>query len=267
MERSGFGRGFGRGGTEKRGMRRTRRGRRPGAEFKEWNPITKLGRLVKAGKIRSMEEIYLHSLPVKEPEIIDTFFPPNGTVVLKDDVMKIMSVQKQTRAGQRTRFKAFVAVGDIDGHLGLGVKCAKEVATAIRGAIAAAKLSLIPIRRGYWGNKIGKPHTVPMKVSGKCGSVRVRIVPAPRGTNIVGAPTTKKLMNFAGVHDCFTSASGSTKTRGNFMKALFDALSKTYGYLTPELWEPTVFTPSPYQAFSDELIAMTQPIKFAEDDN
>ena len=43
-----------------------------------------------------------------------------------------MPVQKQTRAGQRTRFKAFVAIGDHNGHVGLGVKCSKEVATAIR---------------------------------------------------------------------------------------------------------------------------------------
>ncbi len=84
---------------------------------------------------------------------------------LKDEVLKIMPVQKQTRAGQRTRFKAFVAIGDHNGHVGLGVKCSKEVATAIRGAIVAAKLSVIPVRRGYWGNKLGKPHTVPCKVS------------------------------------------------------------------------------------------------------
>lgn len=75
-----------------------------------------------------------------------------------------MPVQKQTRAGQRTRFKAFVAIGDENGHIGLGVKCSKEVATAIRGAIILAKLSVVPVRRGYWGNKIGKPHTVPCKV-------------------------------------------------------------------------------------------------------
>merc|ERR550519_1722740 len=79
-----------------------------------------------------------------------------------------MPVQKQTRAGQRTRFKAFVAIGDYNGHVGLGVKCSKEVATAIRGAIIMAKLSIVPVRRGFWGNKIGKPHTVPCKVTGKC---------------------------------------------------------------------------------------------------
>merc|ERR1711881_701049 len=126
----------------------------------------------------------------------------------KDEVMKIMPVQKQTSAGQRTRFKAFVAVGDQDGHVGLGVKCAKEVATAIRGAIIAAKLSLVPVRRGYWGNKIGLPHTVPMKVTGTCGSVSVRLIPAPRGSGVVGSPVLKKMMAFAGIKDVFSSSCG-----------------------------------------------------------
>src|ERR1700712_5626869 len=121
-----------------------------------------------------MEEIYLFSLPVKEYQIVDFFLPK-----LKDEVMKIMPVQKQTRAGQRTRFKAFVVVGDSNGHIGLGVKTAAEVATAIRGAIWSAKTSIVPVRRGYWGSLAGKPHTVPLKVTGKSGSVRFRIIPAP----------------------------------------------------------------------------------------
>jgi len=205
---------------------------------------------VKDGRIKFLEQIYLHSLPIKEPQIVD-YFIPSG--VLKDEVMKIMPVQKQTRAGQRTRFKAFVVIGDQDGHVGLGVKCSKEVANAIRGAINHAKLSLIPVRRGYWGNKIGRPHTVPGKVNGKCGGVRVRLIPAPRGSGIVAAPASKKLLSFAGVEDVYTRTMGSTATLGNFAKATFDAISKTYGFLTPDLWKDYVFVPALYQEFSQQL--------------
>jgi len=204
---------------------------------------------VKDLKIKSLEQIYLYSLPIKEAEIIDFFLGPS----LKDEVLKIMPVQKQTRAGQRTRFKAFVAIGDYDGHVGLGVKCAKEVATAIRGAIIQAKLSIIPVRRGYWGNKLGKPHTVPCKVTGKCGSVTVRLIPAPRGTSIVAAGVSKKLLQMAGIDDCYTSANGTTATAGNFAMATYLAIAQTFSYLTPDMWAQTDFGKTPYQEFTDYL--------------
>lgn len=200
--RRGFGeRGGDRGGRGGRGGDRGRGGRggrggRPGGgrgDDKDWTPLTKLGRLVKYNLIKSLEEIYTHSIPIKESQIVDELLIKSKKE-LSDEVMKIISVQKQTKAGQRTRFKAVVACGDADGHVGLGVKVSKEVQIAIKGALVAAKLSLVPVRRGYWGNKIGNVHTVPIKVMGKCGSVRVRLIPAPRGSGIVGAPTSKKLL-------------------------------------------------------------------------
>jgi len=248
-EGRGRGRGRGRGGP--RGKPRAGPGGAKGEEV--WVPVTKLGRLVKEKLIKRLEEIYLYALPIKEYQIVDLFLNQGGK--LKDEVMKIMPVQKQTRAGQRTRFKAFVIVGDSDGHVGLGVKCSKEVATAIRGAIILAKLSVVPVRRGYWGNKIGLPHTVPTKVTGKCGSVRVRLVPAPRGTGIVAARTPKKVLQFAGIQDVFTASKGSTKTLGNFVKATFAAIEVTYAYLTPDLWKETRLTKIPFQEHTDFLFA------------
>jgi len=216
--------------------------------------VTKLGRLVKEGYIKSIEDVFLYALPIKEYQIVDFFFPKpkeaTKASVLKDEVMKIMPVQKQTRAGQRTRFKAFVVVGDYNGHVGLGVKCAKEVATAIRGAIIQAKLAIIPVRRGYWGNNIGAVHTVPTKVTGKVGSVSLRLVPAPRGTGLVAARVPKKLLQLAGIQDVYTQSRGSTRTLGNFVKATFEAITATYGYLTPDLWKEFKLQQAPFTQYS-----------------
>ncbi|CAJ1963759.1 unnamed protein product [Cylindrotheca closterium] len=251
--RGGFGRGDGgrgRGGRGGRGRGRGRgRGGGRGGDENVWVPVTKLGRLVKEGKIGSIEEIFLFSIPVKEAEIIDFFLKDK----LKDEVMKIMPVQKQSSAGQRTRFKAFVAIGDENGHIGLGVKCSSEVATAIRGAITAAKLNIAPVRRGFWGRANGLPHTVPCKVTGKCGSVRVRLIPAPRGTGLVSSPAGKKLLHMAGIDDCYCSSTGHTRTMGNFIKAIFYALRATYGYLSPELWKENALIDHPYQEHTDFL--------------
>merc|ERR1711991_24558 len=214
---------------------------RGGAESKEWVPCTKLGRLVKEKKISSLEEIYLFSIPIKEHQIVDTFL---GEGTLKDEVMKMFPVQKVSSAGQRTRFKAYTVVGDENGHIGIGSRVGKEVAIAIRASLIAAKLNVIPVRRGYWGNKLGAPHTVPVKVTGKSGSVAVRLVPAP---------VPSKILQFAGIEDVYTSSMGSTRTTANFIMATFYALRKTYAFLTPDLWAQTEGARDPTDEHSEFL--------------
>jgi len=255
-EGRGFGRGRGRGRGGDRG--RGGRGGRGGDEAKEWVPCTKLGRLVKEGKIESLEEIYLFSMPIKEHQIIDAFIK-EGT--LKDDLLAIFPVQPQSSAGQRTRFKGYVIAGDSNGHVGVGSRTGKEVAVSIRAALIAAKVNIVPIRRGYWGNKLGTPHTVPMKVTGKSGSVSMRLVPAPRGTGLVAAPLPTKILQLAGIEDVYTSSVGMTRTRGNFIMATFYALRKTYGFLTPDLWRNTQPNRDPTDEHSEFLTNFKKAIQ------
>lgn len=234
-QRRGNDRGFGRarGG---RGGRGAKPGGARGGKFdaKAWRPLTRLGRKVEKGEIKNLEEIFKHSLPIKETEIVDRIIGDIDTY--KEEMIKVKPVQKQTRAGQRTRMKVWVLIGDGRGHIGVGQKTHKEVQGALQGAVAQAKMNLIPVRLGYWGNRIGMPHTVPMKLTGKNGSVRVRLIPAPRGTGIVGGPASKKVLLMAGISDCYTASRGTTQTKGNFLYATYHALAKTYTYLTPDFW-------------------------------
>eukprot|EP00032_Breviata_anathema_P000383 JZ549053.1.p1 GENE.JZ549053.1~~JZ549053.1.p1 ORF type:complete len:115 (+),score=51.58 JZ549053.1:382-726(+) len=106
---------------------------------------------------------------------------------------------------------------------------------------------------GYWGSNIGKPHTVPCKLTGSCGSVMVRLIPAPRGTGIVAGNTPKKILGYAGIQDVFTSSDGQTKTLGNFAKATFYAIAASYEYLTPDMWPQQRVPMTPFQEFTDVL--------------
>ena len=92
---------------------------------------------------------------------------------------------------------------------------------------------MIPVRKGYWGSKLGTPHTVPCKLTGKCGSCRVRLIPAPRGTGLVAATVTRKVLAMAGIEDVYCRSKGQTRTTGNFIVACFLALRKSYKILTP----------------------------------
>lgn len=231
-------------GTEKRN---------PGKPFarreEEWVPKTALGRLVKMRKITSLDQIFKFSHAIREPGIVD--FLCGGS--LKEEVLSVKSVQKQTRAGQKTRIKVVVVVGDEKGHIGLGTKASKEAASAIRGAIARAKCAIRPVRLGLWDGTEGKPHTVSCKGSGKCGTSVVRVIPAPRGTGIISGKVNKKIFELAGIRDLYTSSSGATSTTENFAKASIAALETTSSMTLPCQWDEQPRTLNPLLEFADIL--------------
>jgi len=201
--------------------------------LEEWKPRTRLGRLVLDGQISSLEEAFAEGYKIREPQIVDLLLPN-----LEEEVINVSLVQKQTDAGEKSRFKAIVAAGNGDGYLGLGSAKAKQVRTAIEKAATDARLNITIIRRGCgsWECGCGKPHSLPFEATGKRGAVKIKIIPGPRGLGVVASEGAKTILRLAGVKDCWTRSYGSTRTVPSFAYAVFDALKRTYEMVTPADW-------------------------------
>ncbi len=191
--------------------------------LEEWEPKTELGKLVKEGKISDIREIFRKRIPILEPEIVDYLLPN-----LKEEVVELNLVQRMHKSGRKTNYRVSVVVGNEDGIVGIGSAVAKEVGAAIRKAVKVAKLNVIQIRRGCGSFECSckDPHSIPFRVEGKCGSVRVVLIPAPRGTGLVIGDRAKKVLKLAGIKDIWSQTFGHTKTEWNFVAATFDALKK-----------------------------------------
>lgn len=191
----------------------------------EWKPRTTLGTMVLAGKINSMDQIYENGMRIQESEIVRHLLPD-----IKSQVVHVGIVQKQTDAGEMTRFNALVAVGNEAGWFGIGKGKASQMRVSIDKATNAAYLNVIPVKLGCgsWECKCNQLHSVPFKVRGKGGSVTIELIPGPRGLGIVAGANIKSLLKLAGLKDSWTKSFGSTSTMSSTTKAVFNALRGTY---------------------------------------
>ena len=204
--------------------------------LEDWIPKTKLGKLVKDKKITSIDEASKHK--ILEFEIVESLLD------LKSDTLNIgqakgkfgggkrrawRQTQKKTKEGNTATFACMVIVGDGNGHVGLGYGRAKETLPARAKALRYAKLNLMKIKRGCGSFDCicGEEHTVPFIVEGRCGSSRVKLMPAPQGTGLVIGDECKKILKVAGIKDVYSSTSGQIRTTINLARACMDALSKT----------------------------------------
>ncbi len=198
-----------------------------------WVPCTSLGRMVLEGKITSLDEIFNQGYKIRESAIVDALLPN-----IQQEVLNINLVQKQTDAGEKSRFKAVVVVGNYDGYFGLGSGKAKQVRSAIQKGTIDAKLNIFPVRRGCgsWQCGCGEKHSVPFTVIGKSGSVTVELRPAPKGVGIVASEVPQIIIKFTGIQDCWLKSRGSTRTALSFAQATANALRNTYRIVTPDDW-------------------------------
>lgn len=195
-------------------------------EEEVWVPRTKLGKLVNEGKVTSLEELFKTGQRVREAEIVKKLLPE-----LRNEVVGVSVVQKQTDAGELTRFAAVVAVGNGAGWFGVGRGKAMQTREAIDKATNNALLNIIPVKLGCgsWECRCGRPHSVPYKIKGKAGSVTIEIIPGPRALGLVAGPALKNLLQLAGVKDAWIRTFGSTSTMSSLANAAYDAFRMSHG--------------------------------------
>ena len=149
---------------------------------------------------------------VKSRERIDA-----SQLDIKDTVVSINRVTKVVKGGKNLSFSALVVVGDGHGVVGFGIGKAKEVPSAIKKGIEAAKKSLIRVPL------IGT--TVPHKVIGNFGSGSVLLKPAPDGTGIIAGGAVRAVVESAGLTNIMTKSLGSANPH-NVVRATFTGLGE-----------------------------------------
>jgi small subunit ribosomal protein S5 len=199
-----------------------------------WNPKTEVGKLVKEGKIKNIDEI-LGKYKILEAEVVDSLLN------LKSDLISIgqskgkfgggkrrvwRQTQKKTAEGNVPTFACMAVVGDGDGHFGVGYGRSKETLPAREKALRNAKLNIMKIKRGCgsFDCSCTEKHSIPFEVRGKCSGINLILIPAPQGTGLVAGDEAKKILKLAGLKDIYSRSFGQTRTTVNFVKAYIKAL-------------------------------------------
>ncbi|MDI6826627.1 MAG: 30S ribosomal protein S5 [Candidatus Aenigmarchaeota archaeon] len=209
-------------------------------ELAKWTPKTNLGKAVLRGEVTDINQILDKGGKIKEPQIIDKLIPnleselvfiggrPGKGGGIERTPLRITA--KMHRSGRRYTTTAFAIVGNKDGIVGIGKGSGKESVDTIEKAIKKAKLSIIKVPRGCgsWECGCGEPHSIPFKTTGKEGSVKITLLPAPKGIGLAVNDESKKILSLAGIKDVWGQSIGDTATRMNLVKATFNALKNLH---------------------------------------
>ncbi|MBI5065074.1 30S ribosomal protein S5 [Candidatus Woesearchaeota archaeon] len=206
-------------------------------DVEKWQPKTEVGKKVKVGEITDINQILDKGLPILEQEIIDVLIKPEHELLLVGQSKGkfgggarrvFRQTQKKTPEGNKPSFSTYAVVGNKNGYVGGGYGKSKDTVPAREKAIRKAKLSVFKIMRGCgsWECNCKTPHSIPFKVKGKCGSVEITLIPAPKGKGLVVEKECAKALRLAGIKDILSKTSGQTRDKMNLIEACFSALKK-----------------------------------------
>jgi small subunit ribosomal protein S5 len=135
---------------------------------------------------------------------------------LKEQVVAINRVTKVVKGGKNLSFSALVVIGDPGAKVvGYGVGKAKEVPSAIRKGIEAAKKGLRKVNC--------LEVTIAHQVLGVYASSQVMLKPAPAGTGVIAGGAVRAVLTACGVPNVVTKSIGRRNPH-NVVKATIVAL-------------------------------------------
>ncbi|MEM4242892.1 MAG: 30S ribosomal protein S5 [Candidatus Woesearchaeota archaeon] len=209
-----------------------------GVDIAAWQPKTSLGQKVKSGEITDIDQILDKGIKILEATVVDVLLPNMENDLLMIGQAKgkfgggqrrvFKQTQKKTPEGNKPSFSCVAIVGNGNGYVGVGYGKSKDTVPAREKALRKAKLNIFKIARGCgsWQCGCKTPHSIPFAVEGKCGSIRIRLMPAPKGKGLCMEQETAKILRFAGIKDVWSKTDGNLRSTTNLIDAVVDALKK-----------------------------------------
>jgi len=205
-------------------------------DVNSWQPKTEVGKKVKECQITDIDELLNMGICIKEPEIVTVLLPNIQNELLMIGQAKgkfgggqkrvFRQTQKKTKEGNKPSFATCAVIGDGNGHVGIGFGKSRETVPAREKAFRKAKLNIMKIRRGSgsWESATTEPNSIPFKVEGKEGSVKLVLMPAPKGTGLKIEKECAKILKLAGIQDVWSKIFGNPKAKINLIRACEKAL-------------------------------------------
>jgi small subunit ribosomal protein S5 len=204
---------------------------------------------VLAGEIDNIDYFLDRGMRIKEYEIVEKLLPDLEAQLLLIGQSRgkfgggrrkpFRVTQRKTEDGSKPKFSVMAIVGNRNGYIGIGFGTSSETMPAREKAIKNAKLNVIKIKRGCgsWQCGCKSSHSIPFKISGRSGSVRLDFMPAPKGTGLAVHSECRKILELAGIKDVWGRSVGQTRKRINLVNACFSALKNLQKTITMESFD------------------------------